>query len=277
MIQGHALKPSETVEREYRKELRILVLAMHKATVRALEQSVGLSDESIALDAENPSFAKFQAKTKDLEEKFNKILERMGRIAAQRFLEESIKYASRSFIRSVKPLIEGKNASLMINAPTITEANRAFIEQKVAENVGLIKTIGKRYFARIEAEQIKVMSGGGDMGSMKRFLMELNGKNERQAKLIARDQASKIYSQLSVENMKRAGITKVKWVHSSAGKVPREYHKTRWDGHSDPPNGLNGYIFDVNSPPVADKKTGERAIPGQLINCRCFSIPVIDV
>jgi hypothetical protein len=30
---------------------------------------------------------------------------------------------------------------------------------------------------------------------------------------------------------------------------------------------LNGYIFDVNSPPIADLKTGERAMPGELINC----------
>ena len=101
--------------------------------------------------------------------------------------------------------------------------------------------------------------------------------SDRQADLIARDQSSKIYSQLTVENMRRAGITKMKWIHSSAGKKPRVYHKTRWDGKSEPPNGLNGYIYDINNPPIADLKTGERAIAGQLINCRCIQVPVIDL
>jgi hypothetical protein len=62
---------------------------------------------------------------------------------------------------------------------------------------------------------------------------------------------------------------------------PRDYHKMRWDGHTGKfngkPNGLNGYIFPIDKPPVIDRKTGERGYPAQLINCHCFLTPVIEL
>ncbi|RIQ43658.1 phage head morphogenesis protein, partial [Bordetella avium] len=31
-----------------------------------------------------------------------------------------------------------------------------------------------------------------------------------------------------------------------------------------------------DNPPIIDKTTGERGLPGQLINCKCRMRPVID-
>ena len=54
---------------------------------------------------------------------------------------------------------------------------------------------------------------------------------------------------------------------------------TKWDGHTGKrngkPNGLNGYIFDLSKPPVIDKKTSERGYPAQLVNCKCYLVPVV--
>jgi len=274
---GNALLPSVTIEAAYRRDIRVIILAMHKAVVALMEE--GFKQESefgCAMDARIPVSFKFQSK--DLGNRFDKILERAGRMAVLRFLESQTKYAARSFVRSLRPFIENMESPLMLPGSVIDPVNSVYAEQVVSENVALIRSIGKRYFDRIEKQVVSSLSSGG--GGQKQVfddLMKIRGVAERQAKLIARDQNAKVHGQLAVEKMKKYGITKAIWQHSGAGKKPREYHKTRWDGHSEPPNGLDGYVFELSNPPVIDLKTGERGFPSTLINCRCFSTPIIEI
>lgn len=44
----------------------------------------------------------------------------------------------------------------------------------------------------------------------------------------------------------------------------------------DYPTGLNGGIFDIDDPPVIDKRTGEKGFPGQLSYCMCIMQAVLD-
>ena len=59
---------------------------------------------------------------------------------------------------------------------------------------------------------------------------------------------------------------------------PRQYHLRQWNGKSGKrngrPNGLNGYEFDIDKPPVINLKTKERGYPGQMINCHCRLVPI---
>jgi uncharacterized protein with gpF-like domain len=66
--------------------------------------------------------------------------------------------------------------------------------------------------------------------------------------------------------MQKIGIKKFKWRHSGGGAHPRPLHR----------NVLNGNIYSFDDPPVIDEKTGQRGFPGQLINCRCVMISVIE-
>lgn len=274
---GNALRPSATIEADYRRELRVFVMAMRKNVLRVLEGQPA-NVEGVTMDADVTASPELQKKIQTLKQKYDSILERMGKIAATRFLEQQIKFAGRSFIHSIRPLVEGKNATFALPQPSaVTAESQAFIEENIANNVSLIKSIGSDYFARIEKEVLRSMDGHTSIAGLKRAVQKIGGISERRAKLIANDQTAKIYTQLCARQMQKAGITKAVWRHSSAGKKPREFHKTRWDGNSEPPNGLNGYVFDVAHPPVADPKTGEIALPGELINCRCFYTPVLDV
>jgi len=275
---GNAILPSVTIEAEYRRSIRVIILELHKAVVSLLKEGYANEPEfGYAMDGQVP--VSFQMKQKDLQTKFDKILSTAGRIAAERFLEKQVQYASRAFIRSIKPFTdtpEGK--SLMLKGATLEPVNYAYAEKVIEENVKLIRSIGSKYFTRIQKQVAASMSSGG--GGEKQLIAELlkiRGVAERQAKLIAKDQTAKLTGQLTVERMKKAGIHKAMWNHSSAGRVPREYHITRWDGHSEPPNGLDGYIFEIDNPPIIDKKTGERGFPSTLINCRCYSTPVIEL
>ena len=66
--------------------------------------------------------------------------------------------------------------------------------------------------------------------------------------------------------MQGLGVKKFKWLHSMGGKEPRPLHK----------NVLNGNVYSFDDPPVIDERTGERGLPGVLINCRCRMLPVIE-
>ena len=48
------------------------------------------------------------------------------------------------------------------------------------------------------------------------------------------------------------------------------YHEMDW------PRGLNNGIFELEKPPVIDKRTGERGYPGQLPYCRCTIAAVVE-
>lgn len=102
-------------------------------------------------------------------------------------------------------------------------------------------------------------------------LQETGDFTKNRAKLIARDQNSKLYSSLNVDRMKQNGIEKFKWMHSSAGKVPRESH-LKMDGHifsfDDPELWKEGGDFGL--------RKGDLGPPGWAINCRCRAVPVIE-
>jgi len=270
MKKGKPLKPSITIEAWYYHELRVMVLAMQKAMIRAVEKP----HEQIAMDKID-GLASVEARAQELRDKFAKTFSRLGAITAARFLDKQIEFASRSFVRSVRGMVEGSEPSLMLSGSIVNPANVAFTEESIAANVSLIKSIGSQYFDRIEKELMKSLQTGGSQPDLIKAIRKTGGVTERRAKFIARDQNSKIYSQLATNQMERAGITKVMWKHSGAGRNPRSYHKRRWDGKSEPPNGLNGYVYQIGNPPVADLKTGERAAPGELINCRCYATPVL--
>jgi SPP1 gp7 family putative phage head morphogenesis protein len=86
------------------------------------------------------------------------------------------------------------------------------------------------------------------------------------AKLIARDQNSKVYSSLNVQRMKDNGIEKFRWIHSSAGKVPRPSHVER-----------DMEIFTMDDPRLWEGPKSDQGPPGWAINCRCRAVPVFDI
>ncbi|MEI8206363.1 MAG: hypothetical protein WCG03_05745 [Kiritimatiellales bacterium] len=187
---------------------------------------------------------------------------------------------------SIAPTLKSAGNSLVLSGSTIEAETLSFAKTTVGKNVLRINTVDAEHFQPLEPQELPLLAeeivkslckGGGGQKQVFDYLMKIKGVTEKQAKLIARDQNGKIHSQLTLERMKGGGITKAKWNHSGAGRAPREYHRTKWDGVShNPPNGLDGYIFDINNPPIADLETGERAVPGELFDCKCYATPVIE-
>jgi uncharacterized protein with gpF-like domain len=153
------------------------------------------------------------------------------------------------------------------------------MKAQVAENVALIKSIPEEFKRRIEGAVYRAITGSGTMKQLRDEIHKYGNMSLRRAKLISSDQTTKIFNVLSIQRMKQVGITKYRWVHTGRGKTHRPYHKAKWDGKSGlrdgNPNGLNGFIFSTEKPPVIDKKTGQRGLPGELPFCHCEVAPVI--
>lgn len=89
-------------------------------------------------------------------------------------------------------------------------------------------------------------------------LREAGGFSKERTKLIARDQTSKLYSSLMDERMEQNGVEEFEWMHSSAGKVPRQSHVDK-----------DGEIFKIDDPRLWEGKKADQGPPGWAINCRC--------
>lgn len=87
--------------------------------------------------------------------------------------------------------------------------------------------------------------------------------SKNKAKFWARNETSLLTAKIRDTRYQDAGIKKYKWSSSQDVRV-RDWHKE-----------LNGKVFLYSSPPVIDRKTGQRGNPGETYNCRCTAIPLL--
>ena len=187
------------------------------------------------------------------------------------------KTAEDASVRGMKsPLTESFPHRIRTARRLIDSIPRDVARRIIEEGVSLIKSIPNED-RRIVKYILRVFDGRATRESMIAFLMRLGGIDEDKATIITDDQISKAVERFKVEKWKAQGCTKVRWVHKGLTN-PREYHLRKWNGISGKrngrPNGLNGYVFNINKPPVINLKTGERGYPGQMINCHCVLEPL---
>jgi uncharacterized protein with gpF-like domain len=169
-------------------------------------------------------------------------------------------------------MIEKISREKIISPGRRAENVNDIVRNAVKRNVSLIKNVGESHYNKIENIVLNAVNGQGNKSAMTGLIREAlpgaNAGTEKRAKLIARDQLNKNLNALSLAKMQGAGVDSYKWQHGNS-REPRPWHI------GIAPNGLNHGVFKISEPPVIDPRTGERGVPGQLINCSCFAIPVI--
>lgn len=143
--------------------------------------------------------------------------------------------------------------------------------QFVAENVALIKTIPRAYFADVESHVLDAMRAGERHETLAATLEDRLGVAEDRAALIARDQVLSFQADLNQTRQKGLGIERFKWRCSNDERV-REAHAERDFETGDPP----GQIFEWDEGPGDASDPGDGEFPGDGINCRCYADPVVD-
>jgi hypothetical protein len=93
-------------------------------------------------------------------------------------------------------------------------------------------------------------------GGIENALKKTGEFSRTRMELIARDQNSKLYSSLNIDRLRDNGIEKFRWIHSSAGKVPRPSHVAKDDE-----------IFTMDDPRLWQGPKADQGPPGWAINC----------
>lgn len=135
----------------------------------------------------------------------------------------------------------------------------------LAEQVELIRSIPIDAGKRVHELTLK---GLEDSTRAKEIAAEIRRSGEvaeSRAMLIARTEVARTASTLTEARAKAIGAEQYIWRTSGDGDV-REDHRI-----------LNGKVFSWNDPPIADQRSGARANPGCIYNCRCYAEPIIPV
>lgn len=266
-FKGKPLNPPAATEAKFRAALERMSEEMVTATERAIERLYRKPEGArvgVAMDA---SFTSMAARLlRELGKRFTGLFtDRAGGLAD--YLARGVQVSSAKQLGdSLKQVSGGVTLKTDVVSGAVEDVTKAAVKQ----NVALIKSIPAKYFEQIEGAVMRSIQTGKGMQDLQPEIQKIGGVTKDRAALIARDQTSKATTAINKARMKGLGIRKFEWLHSAGEKHPRELHITM------APAGLNGGIFEIDNPPIIDERTGERGLPGQLINCKCRMVPVIS-
>lgn len=147
----------------------------------------------------------------------------------------------------------------------VMPAQKLILRGKVAENVGLIKSIQQDYHKDVEGIVLRNFLAGRDLAPMAEQIKARGSVSTRRAALIARDQSNKATAELNASRQRELGLQWATWVHSSAGKEPRHKHVIA---------GREQWVFNTQEGVDFHDSFGV-VKPGEAINCRCTSRTII--
>lgn len=143
------------------------------------------------------------------------------------------------------------------------------------QNSQLIKNMTKNELERVSGIVQRGLQDGSSLDSVTETIEKSFGITRRHAKLIARDQTTKLNGSLTKLRQQEVGITEYRWQTSGDERV-RADHKAldgklcRWD---DP----TVYYNEASKKWENRKNIGGTLVnPSQDINCRCIALPVIE-
>lgn len=137
------------------------------------------------------------------------------------------------------------------------------MQQLLAEQVTLIQSIPLEAAQRVHRLTLEGLENSSRASELAKEIMRTEEVTASRATLIARTETSRTATTLTQARAQSIGADSYIWRTSGDSDVRSDHKK------------LNGKIFQWNNPPVADERSGERAHPGCIWNCRCFAEPII--
>jgi len=147
----------------------------------------------------------------------------------------------------------------------LTLSQRLLLRAAVQENVSLIRSIQSQYHTDVEGIVLRAFTAGRDLKTLQDELIKRAGSTQKRSALIARDQANKATAAMNSARQRELGLEWAVWIHSAAGKEPREKHVRA---------GREQWIFSTQRGIDFHDGFGH-VLPGVAINCRCQSRTII--
>lgn len=283
IIKGKPLNFNVGLQRWYIRMLDELVESLTKEVYREIKPMYKENKEQITFTEDESISSQSRIRLNALRKKYEKIFGEKGSQLARKMVSKTNRYANSTFWTMLNDMIkqdsDGK-ASFVMKGSAISPEKEEVIKALIFENVSLIKSLQSEYFTQITGAVSRSIQAGLGVTHIEKELAKYKGMTKRRARNIALDQTRKAYNSINLRNMQEANVQKAEWLHSGGSKEPRSYHMTKWDGVSGlsdgVPNGLNGFIFRLDDPPVINKKTGRRGYPGDEPFCHCRMRAVIE-
>lgn len=255
-VVGAAVRPSKRAELKYRALLFRIVgwcEGVGRQILTELRPHWPVAD-GLALDARKPKHPHELAEaTRIVARKATDVRSKRG------IVRTALRETDKRLAKSVQAAIGVDITSLL----DITSGGHIAVAMEVAaaQNAALIESIPAQYLGRVRRAVGEAFASGQRFEVLAKEVERIGGITARRAKLIARDQTAKMASAFNQIRQVGVGITRYVWSTSHDERVRKS--------HAD----LNGKEFAWKDPPEVD---GEKANPGQPVNCRCVGLPVIN-
>lgn len=246
------------LERSYRKALRVIVDEMQRTVERVLEPSY----PNVVASAQGPRPVADSVRNDDYGSEIEKLMSlvrtgffgtfndaRLGELTGR--VARAVADDNKRQLGGVFKAVIG--VDVFGSEPWLNIETRAFVTQ----NVGLIKSLGRSYFDRIERQVYDGARRGVAWRELRDGLLESTPATKARAEVIARDQVGKFNGQLAELRQTQAGVDKYVWRTSLDARV-RDEHAER-----------EGKTFAWVDPPADGH-------PGEPIQCRCYAEPVLE-
>lgn len=245
------VRGSKRAEAKYRRDLLKIVNGESKKI-------------SLALTPFFKMLVEGRSTASDLTQIFNKlkidILQPSDKISkiAEDFVTSVDKVNARKIFNGAKMAPETSKVAGVSLKNVVAKTNMEdLLKLKTAENVRLIKSIPEEHLNKIEQLVFEGVINKDPVGGMQKAIREIGGVTRSRAKLIARDQTSKLNGSLNKARQESMDIEEYTWRTAKDGRT-RATHKAN-----------NGKVFRWDTPPA----TGH---PGEDVNCRCVPEAIVD-
>lgn len=252
------VRPSRANELWYKAELLRLVRHAHNLVrtlvypeLKAAAQATQSSD-SLVVDA---------MPRRSFESSLSKVAQRLGGIdsTAKRLadlaVQKNLGAVDERLTASIKASVSIDVAPFLTKSGPIRDAMTAAMQA----NVELITDLPAKYLAQVRETVEQNFVEGVRWEDLAAKLEERGEVAESRAKLIARDQTSKMNGAFNEVRQTSLGIDQYTWQTSGDERV-REEHAAN-----------DGKVFRWDDPPA---NTGH---PGEDVNCRCVAVPFFDL
>lgn len=168
------------------------------------------------------------------------------------------------FVKSQMRVNSRGRRSFGIDVFSNSQQARDYLEAATFQNAMLITSIPAQYLEQVQNIVMTNMRAGMRPSFIEKQLVAQFGVTERRAKLIARDQTSKVQADLNERKQRAAGFEFFTWVDSHDQRVRHD--------HREIANKVTEFgrgVYHWTDLPLNSK--GEPIKPGQEINCRCIA------
>lgn len=246
------IEPSIGLERAYLAELNRLLQACARAyrdvVLPAYQQrSLGDAMATWMTDVDSTTFGRFASLVNALRlGVFERISTLLG-LEAKRHTEQWLRNAKKAFGIDLKGVVD-------------SEGLNSYLEAAALRNASLITGLTDDLVRRVSQDVLASMIAGESAAQLRPRIARSFGFSANRAKVIARDQTSKLTSDLTRKRHEEAGIEEYIWRTSQDERV-RERHRN-----------LAGRKYKYGEPTGAE----EGLPPGQPIMCRCTAQAVVE-